>query len=289
MQVLKRGFKWPALDTHSLRDEQLAGMSNHHVSDDLIIPAMFCYIRLNMQTSYEVNGCENRALRLAHSQRLAQRWLIQEKKETLAQQDIHYNTCVLFTIQRACDNAMRTVLYGYRNPAQNFGLAWLPGSALKQFLLCMVVLAVLCYVIPIPSMGLFLGASAHGTVPGSYDSEEMHLFGKMLESASVIVAYLSEAASWLVNSAILYSRSIPLEQVLSRMYYQFWETSTNLKESALAHRERVCVESQVILLVPNLAQSVGFVEGWECYTQRQCLKDVLVIQTARVLSFVYRC
>lgn len=143
IQSLKEAFRWPGFDTHSQSDARLHGFSNHHLPDDLIIPELFSYLTLNMQTSYLVNGYEDRALRLSHVHRLAQKWVITKNLEEAASCDQHYCVRIKLTIQRACDNAQNQMLYAERDPARNFGLAWLPGSRVKQLMLLLVVVVAL--------------------------------------------------------------------------------------------------------------------------------------------------
>lgn len=143
LQSLKDAFQWPGFDTHSQSDARLHGFSNHHLPEDLIIPELFSYLTLNMQTSYLVNGKEDRALRLSHVHRLAQKWVITKNLEAAVSADQHYCVRVKFTIQRACDNAQNKMLYGERDPARNFGLAWLPGSRVKQLMLLLLVVVAL--------------------------------------------------------------------------------------------------------------------------------------------------
>lgn len=140
IEALKAGFQWPAYDTHSVSDDRLNGFSNHHLSDELIERELYGYIVINMQPSYMVNGKEDRALKLAHCHRLASKWVSLKNLETTVAGDLHLNTCIRMTIQRACDNKANAMLYEERNPAQNFGLAWLPGSRVRQLLLVLMVL-----------------------------------------------------------------------------------------------------------------------------------------------------
>lgn len=132
-----------SFDTHSQSDARLHGFKNHHLPDDLIIPELFSYLTLNMQTSYAVNGVEDRALRLSHVHRLAQKWVITKNLESNVESDQHYCVRVKFTIQRACDNAQNKMLYAHRDPVQNFGLAWLPKSRAECLMLLFLVGVVL--------------------------------------------------------------------------------------------------------------------------------------------------
>lgn len=143
IQSLKEGFQWPGFDTHSQSDARLHGFSNHHLPDDLVIPELFSYLTMNMQTSYLVNGVEDRALRLSHTHRLAQKWVISKNLESAVASDQHFSVRWKLTIQRACDNAQNAMLYAERDPARNFGLAWLPGSRVKQLMLLLLVVVAL--------------------------------------------------------------------------------------------------------------------------------------------------
>jgi len=143
VKAVKQAFQWPGFDTHSQSDERLHGFSNHHLPDDLMVPELFSYLTLNMQTSYLVNGVEDRALRLSHVHRLAQKWVIQKNLEKAIEADQHFGVRIKFTIQRACDNKQNAMLYGERDPARNFGLAWLPGSRVSQLMLLLLVVVAL--------------------------------------------------------------------------------------------------------------------------------------------------
>lgn len=135
----------PSFDTHSQSDKYLHGFSNEDITDDLIIPALFSYLAVHMQTSYRVGGADDRQLRLAHCHKLAERWLILRSEEEHVEQDHHFATRVRFTIQRAADNLQNAMLYERRNPARNFGLAWLPGSRVAQLCLVVAVLLSIIY------------------------------------------------------------------------------------------------------------------------------------------------
>lgn len=144
IKALKDGFQWPAFDTHSVSDNRMNGFSNDHLTDELIERELYGYIVFNMQPSYSVNGREDRALKLAHCHRLASKWVTSKNLEAAVAGDMHMNSCIRMTIQRACDNKANAMLYEERNPAQNFGLAWLPGSRMQQLLLVLLVLLALC-------------------------------------------------------------------------------------------------------------------------------------------------
>jgi len=126
VQRFARAFKQPEFDLGQQDAQFLAGFSNDHIHQSMLIPELYNYITVNQQTSYAVNGRDSRDLRLAHSHRLAHRWSENSNhSETLVQDTVFANR-FKFTIQRACDQAENRMLYKYHDPTQNFGLAWLP-------------------------------------------------------------------------------------------------------------------------------------------------------------------
>lgn len=144
LQALRDAIKLPSFDTHSQSDAALYGFSNSNITDQLIIPDLFSYLVLNMQTSYKVNGVEDRALRLAHTHKLATKWLIKRERDEEAETDQHFSVRVRFTTQRACDNMQNEMLYAERTPARNFALAWLPEFRVSHVLLLLTIVLVLC-------------------------------------------------------------------------------------------------------------------------------------------------
>lgn len=147
VSILKDGFHMPAFDTLSQKDENLNGFSNDHIRADLILPDLYNHLVANMQTSYVVDGREDRRLRLAHVHRLAGKWIVKKDLEAQLERDTHYNVCFRHTIQRACDNMSNDMLYEQRTPARNFGLAWLPKSRVAQLLFFIVGVMLVAYAV----------------------------------------------------------------------------------------------------------------------------------------------
>lgn len=143
---IRNAFAWPRFDTHSPSDRHLSGFTNDFIGDDLIITPLYAYLITNMQTSYEVNGSNDRSLRLAHCHKLMQKWLIQTGNEKTAHTDLHYSVQCRMTVQRACDNRSNQMLYGERDPRENFGLAWLPNRK-GQLIIASIPFLVLFYLL----------------------------------------------------------------------------------------------------------------------------------------------
>nr|WRQ65155.1 hypothetical protein [Tolivirales sp.] len=130
----------PSFDMGQQNGKNLAWFKNSSISDDQIIPSLFNYITVNQQTSYAVSGQDVRSLRLAHSHRLALRWAEKENVADQLDNDTMYSHRFRFTIQRACDQAVNSMLYEYTDPTResHFGLAWLPTCAI---ILCVMILS----------------------------------------------------------------------------------------------------------------------------------------------------
>jgi len=138
---LRALFATPRFNLGVVNNKNLAGFANEHISDQMIVRPCYNYVTANMQTSYQVSGRDDRNLRLAHCHRLAMRWVETTSNKDRLMEDTVFKNQVLITVQRACDNDELRVLYGYTDPNENFGLAWLPTSVLVRmlfYLACMV-------------------------------------------------------------------------------------------------------------------------------------------------------
>jgi hypothetical protein len=118
---IKRLLVWPRFDLGEQNNTMLGGFSNSDIDEDNIISPLFNHIKIRMHTSYFVNGKDDRALRLAHCQRIAQKWV--ESKKLKLDDDTVLTNRVMFTVQRVCDNAENGVLYEHTDPTANFLLA----------------------------------------------------------------------------------------------------------------------------------------------------------------------
>lgn len=139
-ELITKAFLKPVFDTHDTADEALHGMSNDFLDHDaLIIPELFSYCVTHQQTNYLVNGKFQRELKLAHTHRLAERWVVENKQQDQVK-DLHYSARLRFTVQRATDSMQNNMLYKERIPALNFVQAWLPKSRGAQLRLAVALL-----------------------------------------------------------------------------------------------------------------------------------------------------
>jgi len=264
IQTLKEGFRWPGFDTHSLSDDRLHGFSNADLPNDLVIPELFGFLVNNMQTSYIVNGADDRALRLSHVHRLAQKWAIKKEREEQIETDAHYSVRFRLTIQRACDNAQNRMLYEERDPRRNFGLAWLPKSPLGLVALFLVVViacanisttiglvvralevAQICGWIIISAFKC-LAATVPDLVPRLILSVSAHQSGKAQSFQCVSTDYDNR---WFVPEgdahAVIQSCNFTdwVAAGLTEAFYQASETYQRTSDAMNGYRDEVCVKA----------------------------------------------
>jgi hypothetical protein len=288
-ETISRAFVWPGFDTHSPDDDRLGGMTNDHLKD-LVIVELFAYICLHQQTSYKVNGRDDRDLRLAHSHRLAERWLVTSGNERLAESDLHYSVRVRHTVQRAADNEQNNMLYARRNPIWNFGLAWLPSSfgALVLFLALLAIVIFVAYSL-LSSVATVLavvwGANAQTSIP-------QHGNGRNF------VCVVTSSYNRLVDDGDAYSSTQYCNftdwvmAAVNEGLFQCWDLYIYLTTAFQMHRSRVCTE--------QLFASQMYAMFWaspavvqEQYLRKAGLTDMLRLvgwqQVNSCLVYLYRC
>lgn len=133
---IKKMLLWPEFDLKKQNNTLAGGFDNADIDDENLIPELYNHIKLKLQTSYMVNGKDDRALRLAHAQRIAHKWI--DMKKINPDDDTLLTNRIMFTIQRTCDNAESAVLYKKTDPTKNFLLARL--SDLKSLVRSLVFL-----------------------------------------------------------------------------------------------------------------------------------------------------
>jgi hypothetical protein len=138
---IKRMFAWPKFKIDEVNNHDLGGFTNELLGDDFIIPPLYNYIQLHMNTSYEFNGVDARALRLVHCNKLMHRWMDDVKMTPEQRTQTSTVKALMLTVQRVCDNAENAVLYAYNSPTKNFSLAWVREKLGSTGLLVAAVLA----------------------------------------------------------------------------------------------------------------------------------------------------
>lgn len=122
VEKVRKMFTWPKFYPGAVSNHFLNGFDNSLIGDDFIISDLINYLRFHMNSSYVVNGVDDRKCRLGHCHRLAQKWCIEKKLDSSKFTPEQVNS-ILCTVQRACDNAENPMLYAYTNPTQNFSVA----------------------------------------------------------------------------------------------------------------------------------------------------------------------
>lgn len=100
---IRRIFVWPTYNSNLDINHSIYGFDNQTIGDTLLWPDLLAYIRLNLHTTYKRNGVFDRAAKLAHSQKLALRFL-DERKVTLEDRTRpHFVAVFKNTVKKACD------------------------------------------------------------------------------------------------------------------------------------------------------------------------------------------
>jgi hypothetical protein len=284
-EILRKAFKWPAFDTHSPHDDSLNGFSNEHLNQDLIINQLFAYLVLHQQTSYVVTGKDDRGLRLAHTHRLAERWLISSGNEKLAETDLHYSVRVRFTIQRATDNMQNSMLYEQRNPSWNFGSAWLPKSRWSQLIFSVIAVSLVIWslatclswagtVLPAASAANMLSWTLlNGNMP-SFECTVAYSYS--LPGKLQHVAYVTQSCEF--TDWVTLQWNVVLSCVL-----EMWKA---ICAAFLMHHENTCFKLQMDVLVGQLPITQWQRENWG---EIRYQLHVMGLKISPWLSWLYRC
>lgn len=113
----KSTFEFDAVNNHHINEipELLNVPEVQHKVDDNIIEGLYNFIRVNQHTSYELSGVDNRQARLAHSHKLALRWVTLNKLDKRLSETMFVNQ-MMITVQRATDQAESSALYTHVDP-----------------------------------------------------------------------------------------------------------------------------------------------------------------------------
>lgn len=105
-------------------------VNNHHINevsdlvsepevqlqvDENILENLYNFIRAHQHTSYDLSGVDNRQARLAHSHKLALRWVTQNKLDSRLM-DTRFVNQLMITVQRATDQVENNTLYSAVDP-----------------------------------------------------------------------------------------------------------------------------------------------------------------------------
>jgi hypothetical protein len=306
-EILRKVFVMPQFDTLSYTDEALHGFSNKHLSDDLILPKLYQYLVFNMQTSYRVNGNEDRDLRLSHCHRLAQKWVIENDQRTNLEDDAHFAVRLRLTVQRACDNQQNNMLYEERDPRRNFGLAWLPKTVVGWLVLACVLLYVVCH--PSITLGLllrfvevayqsaclitsilsYLVVSVPGLVPRIFVSASTHQAGSVSPFLCVqrnIMRVSNETIAHDVIQSCNYMDWLTVE--MTEVFYHTSDILAQTWKDTTKFRDEQCLDlaaKQLVLdVVQESARLMPALISWTEHLQLFWQQLMLIVQ-----RFLYRC
>jgi len=133
------GWDKPSFYPEQPYNRKISGFENKHIHPDFIIPKLYSYVSVNMNTCYPNSyGFEDRDLRLEHCRRLALRYA---ELHSLDVTDLLVANRIKHTVQRVCDQQENAMLYERDEINQSFWKAWLPRTPLGWlilFLLCVL-------------------------------------------------------------------------------------------------------------------------------------------------------
>lgn len=117
---VRRMFAWPSYNPDTPVNHQIGWMSNSALQEgDLLVPEMLAYIRLHQNTSYKIDGVFDRGAKLAHSKKLALRYLDEQKVPLGERTSSRFVACLHHTIQKAADNEDDDFLLQENNEGHN--------------------------------------------------------------------------------------------------------------------------------------------------------------------------
>jgi len=117
---VKRMFAWPSYSPDVNVNHNIGWLRNSALpEEDLLLPEMLAYIRINQNTSYKINGVFDRGAKLAHSKKLALRYLDELKVPLEERTSARFVSCLHHTIQKAADNVDDDFLLAQNNEDHN--------------------------------------------------------------------------------------------------------------------------------------------------------------------------
>lgn len=117
---VRRMFAWPSYNPDTPVNHQIGWLSNSALQEgDLLVPEMLAYIRLHQNTSYKIDGVFDRGAKLAHSKKLAIRYLDEQKVPLGERSSSRFIACLHHTIQKAADNEDDDFLLRQNNEGHN--------------------------------------------------------------------------------------------------------------------------------------------------------------------------
>lgn len=126
---VRRMFTWPKFNSGALINHNLNGFDPSQIPDNEVWPELLCYIRLHLMTEYKIDGVFSRKAKLAHCQKLANRFFIENKIKTTDLLTPEMVNKIKLTVARACDQRDDQTLLKECDPRHNFWIA--PGKLLK--------------------------------------------------------------------------------------------------------------------------------------------------------------
>lgn len=117
---IRRAFTRPWYNSEHPINHQIGWMDNNSLPEgELLWADLASYIRLNLNTSYTLNGVFDRAAKLAHAKKLALRFFDENKVGNNERLEPGFVARVHFTVQRVTDQADDAFLLAQTNQEHN--------------------------------------------------------------------------------------------------------------------------------------------------------------------------
>jgi hypothetical protein len=120
VKSVRRMFAWPNYNPELPINHHLSALNNSLLPEgDMLIPDMLAYIRLHQNTSYMLNGVFDRDAKLAHSKKLALRFLDECKVKHSDRNAAGFVARMHYTVQKATDSGDDEFLFAKCNEHHN--------------------------------------------------------------------------------------------------------------------------------------------------------------------------
>jgi len=140
---IRRMFTWSKYDSTLPLNHYIGDFTNYQIGDRLIWPEMLAYIRLNHNTSYEINGVVDRKAKLCHSKKLAVRFLDEMKIPLRDRCDASFVAQLQSTVQKSTDQGDDDMLLAPNSEVYNLPFLKALGSAKIPWKLLLVLAAII--------------------------------------------------------------------------------------------------------------------------------------------------
>lgn len=248
---VRRMFAWPNYNPELPINHHISLIDNSLLPEnDMLIPEMLAYIRLHQNTSYQLNGVFDRDAKLAHSKKLALRYLDECKMKHSERNVSGFVARMHYTVQKATDSGDDNFLFARCNEDHNI-LSFLPAPvrvvqllkvAAKWLLIILLVLFGGLLLVSMMQSGNISNPSiikpAQTLVPGRFShsaSLQLTDWDSLLANYASTLSgncqhYSTDVGRWSCNTARTMSGTASLDAILKQHQTQVKSTQVLFDE-----------------------------------------------------------